>query len=115
MTSEKLFEYYKYTLENCASNNLKLDNNLVEYYFLEEFDSNVNIFLTDECLEKLWCEGMIDEQIFNQSKSLVEKYEEIKTEEILTVDDIRTNRWWKELMEMSDKIIEAVNELNYSN
>ncbi|ALS36915.1 hypothetical protein ABID30_001882 [Enterococcus rotai] len=110
ITVGKSFELFLETLKHSNSNVLKQDDDIIEYYLLEEFAIEAPAFLSDFTLERLENEGIIDRKIKNLGTDLQKKYFLIDQKKNWDVCAIKESQEWKEILEFSDQISKLIHE-----
>lgn len=96
---------YKRTIEECGTNILKLDDESIEYYLFEQFSVDAVSFLHDDILTILLDEGLIDGNIYEESRKLRELFFIIENDvKLWNVVAAKMADEWRELMNLSDKI-----------
>ncbi len=110
ITVGKSFELFLETLKHSNSNVLKQDDDIIEYYLLEEFAIEAPAFLSDFTLERLENEGIIDRKIKNLGTDLQKKYFLIDQKKNWDVCAIKESQEWKEILELSDQISKLIHE-----
>ncbi len=105
LSIDECYELYKKTLEECGSDILLEEEEVVAYKLFEEFATDAISFLHESLLDVLLDNGMIDNEIYEKSRELRKKYLSIEADStLLNVKAVRTAQKWKELLILSDEI-----------
>lgn len=108
MTLGKLFGLYINIFDEFGLHLLNETDQMIEYYVFEETDVNIG-FCSSRILNKFLEEGIINEDIFENSSLLLEKFRKLEgTMQIRNAESIRNSFEWKEMMELSDCIREMI-------
>ena len=108
ITLGKLFELYVNIFDEFGLHLLNETDQMIEYYVFEETDVNIG-FCSGRILNKFLEEGIIDEDIFENSSLLLERFRQLEgTMPIRNAEFIRNSLEWKKMMELSDCIREMI-------
>ena len=108
MTLGKLFGLYINIFDEFGLHLLNETDQMIEYYVFEETDVNIG-FCSSRILNKFLEEGIINEDIFENSSLLLEKFRKLEgTMQIRNAEAIRNSFEWKEMMKLSDCIREMI-------
>lgn len=108
MTLGKLFGLYINIFDEFGLHLLNETDQMIEYYVFEETDVNIG-FCSSRILNKFLEEGIINEDIFENSSLFLEKFRKLEgTMQIRNAESIRNSFEWKEMMELSDCIREMI-------
>lgn len=108
MTLGKLFGLYINIFDEFGLHLLNETDQMIEYSVFEETDVNIG-FCSSRILNKFLEEGIINEDIFENSSLLLEKFRKLEgTMQIRNAESIRNSFEWKEMMELSDCIREMI-------
>ena len=102
---EKRYENFKSTIEECGSYLLLEDDDTIKHNLFEEFSIDGISFLHEDTLNLFLNEGMIDDDILEESIELRNLFMQLeKNEELPSVEVVRTSEEWKRLLRKSDEI-----------
>lgn len=105
LSIEERYGLFKNTLEECGTDILSENDDIIEYKLFEEFAVDAVSFLHENMLDALLNEGMIDDDIYEKCKELRKLYLSMQSNSsLLNVSGIRASAEWKILMQLSDEI-----------
>ena len=104
ITVGKLFELYLDTLERCSENTKLLSDEAIEYNIFEEFIVGITSFFASVSLDRLMDNGLIDEQIYNDSEHLRTLTLELEEAVQWNLISFKNSESWDEIIKLSDKI-----------
>lgn len=104
------FELFLDTLSQCGKDILKMSDEMIAYYILEEFITGVSSFLNNFTLDRLENKGIIDPEISEKSKILQKKAMGIDNTERRSAKSIKNSTEWEEIINLSDEIKALVHE-----
>ena len=104
ITVGKLFELYLDTLEMCSENTKLLSDEAIEYNIFEEFIVGITSFFASVSLDRLIDNGLIDEQIYNDSEHLRTLTLELDGSAQWNLISFKNSESWDEIIKLSDKI-----------
>lgn len=110
ITIGQSLDFFLDTLLKSSSKNLKLSDEVLEHYLLEEFATGAPAFFSDFTLNRLEDGGIIDDEIVKKSKMLQKKYLLVDSLKVWDASSIRKSEEWKEIMHLSDEIKELIDE-----
>ncbi|MCC8024394.1 MAG: hypothetical protein LIP16_03715 [Clostridium sp.] len=110
ITVGKLFELYLDTLKMCSEDTKLLPDDLIGYNIFEEFIIGITSFLAPVSLERLIDNGLIDEQIYNDSEYLRALVLELDGTAEWNVSSFRNSESWNEIIKLSDKIKKIIGD-----
>lgn len=102
---EERYENFKKTIQECGSYLLTESDDTIKYNLFEEFSIDGISFLHEDTLNLFLNEGMIDDDILEESIELRNLFMQLeKNEELPSVEVVRTSEEWKRLLRKSDEI-----------
>lgn len=104
----KSFELILDTLSQCGSDILKLSDEMIGHYVLEECIIGATSFFNKFTLERLESAGIIDSEISEKTTSLQRKLINLDNTDLWNVQSIKNNPKWKEIMGLSNEIKELI-------
>ncbi|WP_313577587.1 hypothetical protein [Lacrimispora sp.] len=110
ITVGKLFELYLDTLDKCSESTKNLSDEMIEYNIFEEFIVGVTSFLANNSLNDLLDNGLIDEQLFSDSKELRRLTLKLDGSNQWNVSSFRNAESWKDIIALSDKIKQQIQQ-----
>lgn len=105
----KKYELFIETLNQCGQFLLNADNEDIEYYLFEEFDSNSISFLSKEMLKTLLMENLINDEIYNKSLLLAQKFRDLEGTKLWNINMVKNRKEWGEILMLSDQIKALLN------
>jgi len=108
ISMEKRFDLYMDTLEKCGT--YYLSDEMIGYYIFEEFDVGAISFLHENNMLVLVNDGVIDNDIYFKSQILRKKFMALQGTELWNIDSVKKSLEWKEILQLSDKIKELINQ-----
>ena len=104
ITLGKLFELYVDALNKFGLYLLHETEQMINYYVFEETDINIG-YCSKRILDRFLEEGMIDEEIYENSSLLLENFRRLESRMLVrNAEAVVTSQEWKKLMELSDHI-----------
>lgn len=104
ITLGKLFELYVDALNKFGLYLLNETEQMINYYVFEEIDINIG-YCSKRILDRFLEEGMIDEEIYENSSLLLENFRRLESRMLVrNAESVVTSPEWKKLMELSDHI-----------
>lgn len=104
ITLGKLFSFYVDIFNRFGLHLLSETDQMLEYYVFEATDIEIG-YCSDRILTKFLDEGMIDQEISENSSLLLKSFRRLEnTMPIRNAESIRNSPEWKKLMELSDNI-----------
>lgn len=105
LSIEERYGLFKNILEECGTDILMENDDMIEYKLFEEFDVDAISFLHENMLDVLLCEGWIDDDIYEKSKNLRKLYLSISRKPSLrNAGAVKASAEWRKLMQLSDEI-----------
>lgn len=98
------YELFLKTLSECGEFLLKESKENIEYYLFEEFDGDSISFLSKENLMVLLTENIINNEIYNQSLLLSQKFRKLEETDLWDANKVKNSKEWKEILTLSDQI-----------
>ena len=104
ITLGKLFGLYVDIFDKFGLYLLNETDQMINYYVFEAMDVSIG-YCSRRILSKFLDEGIIDEEIFESSLLLSEKFRRLEDAMLIrNAESIRNSLEWKKLMELSDNI-----------
>jgi len=110
ITVGKLFELYLDTLEKCGEGTKNLSDEMIEYNIFEEFIVGVTSFLENNSLNDLLNNGLIDEQIYSDSKELRVYTLKLDGSNEWDISSFKNSKSWEKIIMLSDKIKQQIRQ-----
>jgi len=104
----EMFGFYYDTISKCGKFLLNSSDEEIGYCIFEEFDIGAVSFLHVNALNELRDEGIIDDTIYELSKSLRAQFMNLQGSDIWGVEYVRTSPEWLSIMVTSDEIRKAI-------
>lgn len=111
LSTQEQYEYFVYTLNHCGMFLLDSNEDDIGFYIFEEFDSDSVPFLSRKLLRILLYNRYINYTIYKLSRQLYHKFRNLENTAIWGVSFVKTEKEWREVLELSDKIKELVAQL----
>lgn len=104
ITLGKLFSFYVDIFNRFGLHLLSETDQMLGYYVFEATGIEIG-YCSNQILTQFLDEGMIDQEIFENSSFLLESFRRLEnTMPIRNAESIRNSPEWKKLMELSDNI-----------
>lgn len=104
ITTEKLFELYKDTLDKCGSYLLKENDDVIKYNVFEEFDIGIHSFFHSDNLRTLYLKGFISEDKLLKSNLLRDKVIILQNSQEWNMHSLKTSKNWRDVFALCDDI-----------
>ena len=101
---QRMYEFFKDTLDHCGRFLLDLSDEDIEYYIFEEFDCDAVSFLHEKNLNLIRLSGRITQEIVDMSLELSRKFRSLEGTELWNVRAVRDSEKWLKVLELSDRI-----------
>lgn len=108
ITPLELYEQFVYTLEQCGTYLLEASDDEIGYRIFEEFQIGAISFLHDNSLQRLKAFDLISDEVMIKSRQLRKEVMQIMDGEIWNIASIRSSDVWKEILLLSDDILNTI-------
>lgn len=110
ITLGKLFELYVDIFDKFGVHILNETDQMINYYVFEATEVGIG-YCSRRILNKFLDEGIIDEDIFESSLLLLEKFRNLEnTMPIRNAESIKSSLEWNKLMELADNIKKMIED-----
>lgn len=106
ITKNKLFEFFKETVNCCGSFLLNLTDEEIGYNIFEVFDINVRTFFHDDNINVLLSNNLITKKVYYQAQIIRKRFLEIENTDEWSVVGVRGSVRWRDIMNLCDSIRE---------